>query len=101
MMDGGWTSFTVTLKLHDDVSRALSVAVQVTAVDVAPENCEPEAGRQEMPRIPELSVALALYDTVAKLLPASGLRTIGAGHVMAGAVVSATVTVKVHVACRL
>jgi hypothetical protein len=101
MIVGGTTSVTVTLKLHVDESRALSVAVHVTLVVVAPPNWKPEAGEQLVLLMPDSSVALAMYVTVAKLLPVSGLRTIVPGHVMLGCLVSTTVTVNMHVDCRL
>jgi hypothetical protein len=97
MIVGGTTSLTVTLKLHEDDRNALSVVVQVTLVVVAPWNWKPEAGEHTVLLIPELSEETALYDTVAKLLPVSGLRTMLAGHVMVGFVVSTMETEKLQV----
>ena len=55
---GASVSFTVTVKLHDELFPAASVAVQVT-VEVPTANVEPEAGLQDIVE-PQLSVVVAL-----------------------------------------
>ena len=45
LITGAWLSFTVTVKLHEEVLPATSVVVQVTVV-VPFEKVEPEGGSQ-------------------------------------------------------
>jgi len=61
---GGWVSFTVTVKLHDAVLPAPSIAVQVTVV-LPREKVEPLAGTQAMVA-PQLSVAVDVNVTTAE-----------------------------------
>jgi hypothetical protein len=64
MATGGCVSFTVTVKLHDAVLPAASVAVQLTGV-VPKGNAEPLAGTQATVA-PQLSVAVVVNVTTAE-----------------------------------
>ena len=87
---------TVTVNVHDAELLAASVAVQVTVV-VPNENAEPDAGEQTTDAWEHASVAVGVaYSTVGLQTPTGGLTTMFAGQVIAGAVVSLTVTVNVH-----
>jgi hypothetical protein len=98
---GSTMSVTDTLKVQLEESKALSTAVQVTTVVVAPLNCDPDAGEQLVLLMPELSVAVAAYVMVAKSCPLSGSRTRSLGQDTEGAIVSTTLIVNEHEACRL
>jgi hypothetical protein len=56
VMEGGWLSTTVTLKLQVPVLPEESVAVQVTVL-VPLANVEPLAGEQTTVAVPQLSLA--------------------------------------------
>lgn len=89
---------TVTLKLQVAVRFAASVAVQVTAV-VPFWKTDPDAGLHATVTAEQMSLALGFGKvTTAEHLPGSFERTMSAGQVMLGGVVSCTVTVVEHVA---
>ena len=77
------------------------MATHVTAVVVAPANWLPDDGLQTVLRIPELSLKVVAYVTVAYDFPASGDVLILAGHVFAGLMVSMTETANVQLVVRL
>jgi hypothetical protein len=95
VIEGAVASRTVTLKEHEPVLDAASVAVQVTVV--APTGkVEPEAGEQTTEAAPEqLSEADGVsYSTKASHCPVGASASTFAGHAITGPVVSETVTVK-------
>jgi hypothetical protein len=88
----------VTEKEQDAVLLAASVAVQVTVV-VPSAKVDPEAGAHTTLATPHASVASGVAKpTSAVHCPGAALTGMLLGHVIDGAVTSATVTVKVHVA---
>jgi hypothetical protein len=89
-------SRTKTLKLHDVDSPALSKAVQDTNVVVPASNFEPDSGEQLVFAIPDPSVAVALYVTVAYVRLLSGLTVVLLGHDTIGSVASVTTMLKLH-----
>jgi len=91
--EGGWVSFTVTVKLHVLLLPLPSVAVQVT-VTVPLLKALPLAGLQTTVAPEQVSLAVAIKVTLlAQVLPEVPT-TMLAGQVMFGLVVSTTVTVK-------
>ena len=97
---GGALSATTTGNVQDDLSPALSKAVQVTLVDVRTVNrVVPESG-QEMFRMPELSVAetLPMKDTCGsgRLSADVVVYVMLTGQLIAGGVMSTMVTEKEH-----
>jgi hypothetical protein len=97
-MEGFSTSITVTVNEQVEVFPAPSVAVHVTVVTPTAK-VEPEAGEQTTPGGGgQLSVAVVRYVTTALHKPASLFCEILAGHDIAGASASTTVTVKEQVA---
>jgi hypothetical protein len=82
--------------MHDDCNSALSVAVQVTMVARPLMNVLPDAGEHETDLIPDRSVAVAAYVTLANGLPGAGEVLMLDGHVMTGLTVSVTWTLKLH-----
>ena len=101
VMVGGIMSVTVTGKEQVDCRNALSTAVHTTFVTEAPANWLGEGGSHAMLLMPELSVAVAVYVTVAYDLRASGALVTGAGHVMLGRMESCTTTEKKQVVVKL
>jgi len=89
-------SITVTVNEHDTVLFDASVAMQVTVV--APLlKVEPDAGVQTTVGVPQLSVADNTgQETTAEHSPASVFVTMFCGQVIAGGVLSMTVTVAVQ-----
>jgi hypothetical protein len=85
MIEGGWVSFTVTVKEHEAELLAASLTLQLTVVTPFA-NVEPESGEQSGVRAPsQLSVAGAVKLTAAlQALLAVGTEMF-AGHVMTGA----------------
>src|SRR5262245_45848368 len=79
---------TVTVNDADDVFPVASDAVHVTVV-VPSGNVEPDAGEQENDVTPTASFAVAVYVTTVAV---DDDTVMSAGTVIAGAVVSATVT---------
>lgn len=80
---------------------APSVAVQVTNVETATGNFDPEVGEHDKLAIPELSLAVGLANmAVAYVLPASGEALIFAGHDIVGTTVSITETVNEQRVCN-
>ena len=95
MTDGGSLSTTVTVDVQLELLPAPSVAVAVTFVTPA-SNSEPEGMLVVADRGPEqLSVAVAANVAGAWQVPGTTFTTMGAKHVIAGAVSSTTVTVPV------
>lgn len=88
---GGVESTIVTVKVHDDVFPALSRAVTVTTVTPTG-NVDPEAGDAvTVTGPPQLSEEVIVKVTLPlEHTPGSAVATIGAGHCMAGGVVSRT-----------
>ena len=95
-MTGGVKSDTSTSNVHDDCKSALSVAVQVTVVASPLMNELPDAGEHETDLMPDRSVAVAAYVTLANGLPGAGEVLMLDGHVMTGWMVSVTCTLKLH-----
>lgn len=103
LMTGSWLSVTVTVKVQAAVfgGVAVSLAVQVTVVTPF-WKVEPEAGTQTAVAPGQLSVGVGVvYVATAVQTPAAVLSVMFAGQVMAGGMLSLTVTVKVHIAMLL
>jgi hypothetical protein len=98
VIDGAWVSLTVTVNEHMAVLPLASVAVQETVVVPIGKN-EPDAGEQTTAVLPEqLSAVVGVAKlTFAPHCPASFETVTFEGHVIDGAWVSLTVTVKVQV----
>jgi len=93
---GFWLSLTVTVKVQAVVLLEASVAVQVTVVTPL-WKVEPEAGTQAAVAPGQLSVGVGVaYVATAVQIPAAVFNVIFAGHVIAGGILSLTVTVKVQ-----
>ena len=95
---GAWLSVTVTENVHEDVLSAPSVAVQVIMV-VPSINAEPGGGVQIGVAPEQLSTTVGSeYLTGAELCPAGAEVEMLPEHVIRGAVVSLTVTLKEQLA---
>ena len=77
-------SVTTTLNAQEFCKPALSAAVHVTVVVMAPGNWLPEAGEQVKVATPALAEATALNMGVAYDFPELGTVFIFAGHVIVG-----------------
>ena len=93
VIDGGCASTTVTSNMHIAVLPAASVAVDVTLV-VPTGKVDPDGGTDTTVTVTQVSVAVTVYVTFdLEHCPGLALTVIGAGHSMAGGVVSRTNTV--------
>ena len=93
-MRGGILSLMITLKEHEEDSKALLLAVHWTVVEDAAWNCDPDVGVQLRLLMPHPSVAVGagLYVTAAYVLPVSGFTTVSLGQLMVGGVLVETAT---------
>ena len=95
-MTGASTSLTVTVKLQLRELLAASVAVATTVV-VPNGKTEPDAGLLTTVGTEQLSLAATVKLTEAEHVPGLASTVMFAGHIMVGACVSLTVTLKLQV----
>ena len=95
-MSGGSDALTVTEKTQLAWLTALSTAVHVTFVTPVLK-VVPLGGVHPSDLIPDRSVAVGAYDTIAVVVGDMGLYELLSGHYMVGALMSDTVTENEHV----